>query len=77
MRLELPKDVLGSLPGPDAQGLVRVKAALKVSPDGKVEVVEINDQPLPMGDDENDDESPMPEEDLPDLSAAEDDIYQA
>lgn len=72
MTINLPKDVLGKLPSPDSQGLVRVTAALKVNQDsGDVEVVEINDEPVPMGDEPEtaDDANPMPAESLPDLSS--------
>lgn len=87
MELTLPKDVLGSLPAPDSQGLVRANVSLKIMPGGKVQLVELNDQPLPVGDDAEaadpsaeptaDDANPMPSQDLPDLSAATSDIYKA
>jgi hypothetical protein len=70
MKITLPKDVLGKLPQPDAQGLVRVSAALKMTSGGGMELVEINDEPVGK---ENDDDEPMPQGDLPDLSKA--DIY--
>lgn len=47
-----------------------MKATLTVGKDG-VDIVEINDQPVGG----NDDENPMPDEDLPDLGSAMDDIY--
>lgn len=71
MEISLPKDVLGKLPAPDSQGVVRVTAGLKVDAEsGKVEIVEINDEPVPMGDEEEsaDDKAPMPAESVPDLS---------
>lgn len=72
MTFTLPKEALGSLPAPDSQGLVRVTAALRLGEDGAVEVVELNDSPIVQ----NDDENPMPAEDMPDLAAAEESFYQ-
>jgi len=71
MTISLPKDVLDKLPAPDSGGIVRVNAGLKIDPNsGDVEIVEINDTPLPMGDEKEtaDDKNPMPAESLPDLS---------
>jgi hypothetical protein len=72
VKVTLPKEVLDSLPSPDSEGLVRVQASLRLS-EGSAEIVEINDQPVPVGDEETDDAMPMPE--LPDLGPAEADIY--
>lgn len=72
--MKLSKEILGSLPSPDSQGLVRVKAALRVGDDGEVTIVELNGTPVPSG--ASDDENPMPAESLPDLGAMEADIYK-
>lgn len=76
--MKLPKELLAELPQPDSQGLIRVTAAIKVDPEGNASVVELNDQPVDDSSDkeESDDHEPMPERDLPDLSAAEDSFYQ-
>lgn len=71
MKVTLPKEVLDSLPSPDSEGLVRVQAAIRIG-EGGAEIVEINDQPVPVGE-STDDENPMP--DLPDLAPIESDIY--
>jgi hypothetical protein len=73
VKVKLSKEIIDGLPAPDSQGLVRVKAALKLSGDGMGEIVEVNDQPVPVG---NDDDEPMPERDLPDLSNVESDLYR-
>lgn len=75
MKITLPKEALDSLPSPDSEGLVRVQATLRVG-EGTAEIVEINDHPVPAGEEESDDENPMPSESLPDLGAVEKDIYQ-
>lgn len=59
MDITLPKEVLGNLPSPDGQGIVRVTVSLKMGDGGKAEIVEINDVPV-AGDDE---EGEMPSED--------------
>lgn len=74
MKVTLPKEALDSLPSPDSEGLVRVQATLRIG-DGTAEIVEINDHPVPVGED-SDDEEPMPSDSLPDLGAVEDQIYQ-
>lgn len=69
MTITLPKDVLDKLPAPDSGGIVRVNAGLKIDPNsGDVEIVEINDAPLPSDKETSDDKNPMPAESLPDLS---------
>lgn len=71
MKISLPKDVLGKLPSPDSQGVVRVTAGLQINPEsGEASIVEINDEPMPMEEEEEatDDDNPMPAESLPDLS---------
>lgn len=72
MTIPIGKTVLDGLPAPDSEGLVRVKATLSVA-NGKVTLLELNDSPIGS---EDDDADPMPEEDLPNLDAAMDDIYQ-
>ncbi len=82
MTIKLPKELMGNLPAPDSQGMVRVTVAMSVAGDGTAEIEEINDEPVP-GDDDNtadsdadtsatgetpDDMNPMPSKDLPDLS---------
>lgn len=74
MKVTLPKEVIDGLPSPDSEGLVRVNAAIRLGTDGQAEVVEINDQPVPVGD-EADDENPMPSQDVPDLSKVEESFY--
>lgn len=59
MEITLPEEVLGSLPSPDGQGIVRVTVSLKMGDGGEAEIVEINDVPV-AGDDE---EGEMPSED--------------
>ena len=85
MELTLDSEVLKSLPEPDSQGLVRVGAALKVSPDGKVSVVKINDMPVGSEKEEDDDgeesESREPsdmikDEDLPNPDTMQADLYR-
>lgn len=85
MKIELPKEILGSLPAPDTSGSVRVTATLKVNPDGSAELTEINDQPMPTGDDEGaadkgadstaDDANPMPPGSEPSMSGAPQGLY--
>lgn len=53
---------------------MRVTATLSITSDGEADLSEIND--MPVGDSEPDDDKPMPASDLPDLNAAERDIYQ-
>lgn len=60
MEITLPKAVLDELPAPDQNGLVRVTAALRVT-DGKAELVELNDTPMPGEDDMPDEPEEMPE----------------
>lgn len=67
VKIQLSKETLASLPVPDAQGMVRVTAAMTVSESGEATIVKINDTPVGT----NDDEAPMPAKDLPDLGAAE------
>jgi hypothetical protein len=75
--MKLPQELLAELPQPDSQGLIRVTAAIKVDPEGNASVVELNDHPVDdSSEKEGDDHEPMPERDLPDLSAAEDSFYQ-
>ena len=76
MKLDLPEDVLGKLPAPDSQGLVRATIGLRINPEtGKADLVELNDEPLPSGGDDDeeeekeyDDANPMPADSLPDLT---------
>ncbi len=77
MRIDLPDDILQSLPAPDSQGLVRVTAGFKFSEDGEgVELVEVNDMPVPTGEEAESEEEPlMGKDDMPDLNKMEDDIY--
>jgi hypothetical protein len=80
LKIPLSKDLLGSLPAADSQGLTRVKATLRVSAEtGEAEVVELNGTPVPSGDEKEgteDDKNPMPSSSLPNLDAAEQGIYQ-
>lgn len=73
MELELPKDVLGSLPAPDEQGLVRVTAALKITGDGKASLVEIND--MPVGAEKSGKGKLLDDDEMPNLDEMERDIY--
>jgi hypothetical protein len=57
MDLELPEDVLSSLPEPDPKGVVRVTMGLRMNPEGGARVVEINDTPV-AGDDSSEEEEP-------------------
>ena len=79
MKIKLSTEILDQLPKPDSQGIIRVTAAIKVSADGKAEIQELNDQPVPSSDDEeeeNDDKNPMPDEDAADLlKSAPDSMY--
>lgn len=55
---------------------MRVQASLKLGENGKAELVEINDSPVPMGDEaESDDSNPMPPHEIPDLGKVEDGLY--
>lgn len=81
MKIPISKEMLGELPAPDSGGLVRVKVALKVNADsGEAEIVEVNGSPVSSGTDEDgmtqDDRNPMPSSSIPDLDAAEADIYK-
>lgn len=79
MIYKLPKEVLGALPAPDSEGLVRVTAAIKVDDDGSARVVELNDMAIPSDDkedEETDDANPMPSESLPDLSSVQETFYE-
>lgn len=68
MPLKLTDELRKSLPEPDAQGIVRANVALRLEGD-VAHVLEINDVPVDDGKAEtNDDENPMPPEDLPDLN---------
>lgn len=61
MEIELPPDVLKGLPAPSSDdGLIRVNVGLKVGADGKANLVEINDTPLPTGADDEEAE-PAPD----------------
>ena len=67
--IELTEELRASLPEPDTQGIVRANVALRVEGD-VVRVLEINDVPVKYsGKEKNDDENPMPPEDMPDLNA--------
>lgn len=65
MTIPFPKDAVAKLPAPDEQGMVRVQATLKISSDGGVDLQDLNG--TPVGSAENDDDAPMPSQDLPDL----------
>lgn len=71
MDIDLPSDVIESLPSPDQNGLVRVSIAMKLkSDDGKkASIVEIND--VPCGDDSGDDYG-SPEEAAANMKSPED-----
>lgn len=61
MKLTLPPEVLKGLPSPASDdGVVRVNVGLKVGSDGSVDLVEMNDSPLPVGTDEEDLEEEAP-----------------
>lgn len=66
MKISLPKDIAEKLPAPDDEGIVRVTAGLKIGPDGKADLLSLNDSPLPTDKEEEDDESPAA--DLPPAS---------
>lgn len=42
MLYDLPQEVLDSLPEPDTGGLIQIKAGLRLQPDGKARIVEVN-----------------------------------
>lgn len=65
MKITLSREAMEGLPDPDAQGIIRTSAALKLTADGMAELMEINDSPV-GSDKRSDDDAPMPEEDLPD-----------
>lgn len=84
MEIDLPPEVLSGLPAPDSQGIVRVMVGMKVSPQGDCDLVEVNDMPVEVGDDDqqgNDDSEdgevqPGADDDsTPDLGAMADQIY--
>lgn len=79
MKLTLPKEVMAGLPEPGSDGVIRATVGLKME-DGGVELVEVNDQPVPTGDAEEDaaegeTEATEEESDTPDLGAMAQDIY--
>lgn len=57
MDLDLPKEVLAKLPEPGSDGIIRATVGLKMEADGGVELVELNDTPLPTDDEESEDDS--------------------
>jgi hypothetical protein len=71
MKLSLSREMIDGLPEPDSQGVIRVTAGIRVDGDGKVSLLELNDGPVADEPEEADDDEPMPENDLPDLDAAE------
>jgi hypothetical protein len=82
MELTLDSEVLNSLPEPDSQGLVRVGAAFKVSPDGSIRIVEVNDMPVGAQEEEGEEpESKSPsdmikDDDLPNPEEMQANIYR-
>lgn len=68
MELTLPKSVLGSLPAPDEEGLVRVMVTMRVdSENGTANVEQIGGKPVG---DEKDDTDPAAAADQPTDDAA-------
>lgn len=60
MKLTLPKEVLGSLPAPDEEGLVRVMVSMRVNADdGTANIEQVGGKPV--GDDDADDPNSAPE----------------
>lgn len=74
MPIKVTPELRAALPEPDAKGIVRATAGMRVKGD-IAEIVEINDVPVDYANDKSDDDEPMPERSLPDLNAAEDQIY--
>ena len=74
MPIKVTPELRAALPEPDAKGIVRATASLRMEGD-KAHVVEINDVPVNYAGEKSDDDEPMPERSLPDLNAAEDEIY--
>lgn len=73
MKITLPEETLTSLPAPDSEGLIRVTAALRVNAeDGSVEIVEVNDAPVPVDEPEEDEVSDY---EAPSLDEATEAIY--
>lgn len=68
MKLTLPKEVLGSLPAPDEEGLVRVMVSMRVNAeDGTANIEQVDGKPVGDEEDaapaaeETDDAAPMTE----------------
>lgn len=74
MPIKVTPELRAALPEPDAKGIVRATASLRMEGD-KAHIVEINDVPVDYAKDKSDDDEPMPERDLPDLNAMEDSLY--
>lgn len=73
MKLSLSPDLAASLPEPDKDGIVRVTAGVKLSPDGEVRLVELNDMPVENGP-ENDEPEGKADE-IPDAGAMAEELY--
>lgn len=73
MKLTLSEEAMASLPEPASDGVIRVTAGLKLSPNGEVTLVELNDMPMDGGSDEI--EPDGDEAGAPDLSAMADELY--
>lgn len=71
MPIKVSDELRKALPEPDSKGIIRANVALEVEGD-VARILEINDVPVEYaeGDDKekNDDASPMPASDLPDLT---------
>lgn len=74
MKLTLPQEALDALPEPDRDGVIRVTAGLKLSPDDEVRLVEINDFPVD-GTIEPDKEDPEEESAEPDVGKMAEELY--
>ena len=63
MNIKLPEEVIKGLPEPSSDdGLIRVTVGLKLGSDGSVNLVEVNDNPVPTSDEEADAEPDSPEQ---------------
>lgn len=60
MKLSLSKEAIAALPEPASDGVIRATAGLKLSPEGEVTLVEINDVPVNGASDDDDDSSDAP-----------------
>lgn len=77
MTIDLPKAVEDSLPEPGEDGVIRCNAGLKSGKDGEWQLVELNDQPIPMKDDGTDTgegEPPMEPDGMPSTKPAYDQL---